>query len=362
MTRRRRPGFRPQNTHPLRCPQPGFFGALSVHERRHSGLMTHLEPSDGPAAHLGRSPGRGWVRLGRGVHRALAADESDDDAFVADLRAWQLALPATASFTHLTAARLLGLWLPPLPEDLPLFVAMDRRAPRPERGELRVASHAEAPTYRLVNGVRSATPTEAVLASARDLALLDLVVLIDSALKLKLCTHDELCTVAAQRRRGAPAMRRALTWCDGRSESAWESLLRILHITCGVDVEPQHEVFDAAGLFVARGDLWLRGTTMLHEYDGGEHLKRRRQRTDLRRGRRLSHTRWERRGYTSQDVLHQGVGILRDADAALGRPHDPRRIRTWHDLLRESLFSPAGTARFAARLGLIAGTLELGTA
>jgi hypothetical protein len=201
-----------------------------------------------------------------------------------------------------------------------------------------------------------------VLASARDLSLIDLVVLIDSALQLKLCSYDELRAAASRRRRGAPAMRRALTWCDGRSESAWESLLRILHAACDVDVEPQHEVFDAAGLFVARGDLWLRGTTMLHEYDGGEHLKRPRQRKDLRRGRRLSHTVWERRGYTSQDVLHQGVGILRDADATLGRPHDPRRIRAWHDLLRDSLFSPAGTSRLRVRLGLSTETLELGTA
>lgn len=302
------------------------------------------------------------MRLGRGVHRVVKAGESDDDALVADLRAWQLALPATASFTHLTAARLLGLWLPPFPDGLPHFVAMNRRDTRPERAELRVTSHADSPEHQLVAGVRCATPPEAILASARDLSLIDLVVLMDSALHLRLCSYDELGAAASLRRRGAPAMRTALAWCDRRSESAWESLLRILHVTCGVDVEPQHEVLDAAGLFVARGDLWLRGTTMLHEYDGGEHLKRRRQRKDLRRGRRLSHTVWERRGYTSQDVLHQGVGILRDADAALGRPHDPTRIREWHDLLRKSLFSPAGTSRFRARLGLSTETLELGTA
>jgi hypothetical protein len=51
-------------------------------------------------------------------------------------------------------------------------------------------------------------------------------------------------------------------------------------------------------------------------------------------------------------VLHQAVGILRDADRSLGRPHDPRRIRTWHRLLAESLFTPAGTELLRRRWGL----------
>lgn len=94
------------------------------------------------------------------------------------------------------------------------------------------------------------------------------------------------------------------------------------------------------------------GTTVLHEYDGADHLKRPAQRKDRKRDRRLGHADWLRRGYTKDDVLHQGVTILRDADVSLGREHDPSRIRAWHDLLRGSLFTPAGTAAFRRRIGL----------
>lgn len=129
-------------------------------------------------------------------------------------------------------------------------------------------------------------------------------------------------------------------------------LLRELHRLCGIDVVPQHEVDDAEGGFVAKGDLWLVGTRVLHEYDGGDHRSAKRQRKDLKRDARLGRAQWVRRGYTAPDVLSQATGILRDADDAIGRPHDPGRIRVWHQQLRTSLFTPAGTAVFQKRLGL----------
>ena len=176
--------------------------------------------------------------------------------------------------------------------------------------------------------------------------------LIDGALHRGGCTEREIADVAAGRRAGAPLLRRALAYADGRSESPWESMLRMLHVACDVPVEPQHRVFDSYGRFVARGDLWIKGTRVLHEYDGGEHLKRPQQRSDLRRGRDLANIGWVRRGYTSQDVLHQAVSILRDADMSLGRPHRPERVRAWHALLADSLFTPRGMARLQHRLGL----------
>lgn len=128
--------------------------------------------------------------------------------------------------------------------------------------------------------------------------------------------------------------------------------MRRLHEVCEVDVRPQHEVHDEHGRFLARGDLWLVGTRDLHEYDGADHLTRPQLRKDLQRERRLGHSDWVRRGYTREDVLHQGVRILADADRALGRPHDPARIRAWHALLKESLFTPAGIERLRRRLRL----------
>jgi hypothetical protein len=303
-------------------------------------------------------------RRSAGIHRSPIVDSDTTEApgtvdrmdtpLVTRLLAWQLLLPASASFTHLTAAALRGWRLPPLPDDLPVFACLPRTHPRPRQTGLVICRHPNAPPWELVRGVGCTTPAETILACARDLALLDLVVVIDAALHAEDVTLEELHAIARLRRRGAPALRRALPWVDGRSESAWESLLRILHVVCGIAVHPQYELFDEHGTFVARGDLWLVGTTMFHEYDGGDHLRKRQQRKDLKRARRLGHADGERRGYTSEDVLHQAVGVLRDADATVGRPHDPTRIRAWNALLRNSLFTPPGTVAFCRRIGLLA--------
>jgi hypothetical protein len=91
---------------------------------------------------------------------------------------------------------------------------------------------------------------------------------------------------------------------------------------------------------------------MLHEYDGGDHLTRAGQRRDLRRQRRLIRAGYERRGYTALDVLHAAAGVLRDADATIGRDHDPARLQAWYALLRDSLFTASGRHRLEQRFGL----------
>lgn len=123
----------------------------------------------------------------------------------------------------------------------------------------------------------------------------------------------------------------------------------MFHVLCDVPVEPQFEVYDEGGVFVARGDLWVRGTTSLHEYDGAVHRDRRTHVRDLARERALANNGWTRRGYTSGDLLGRSHVMLRDADAALGRAHDPRRLDPWLAALRVSLFSPGGKARLLSR-------------
>ena len=100
-----------------------------------------------------------------------------------------------------------------------------------------------------------------------------------------------------------------------------------MHVTCEIEVEAQHDVLTDDVEFVARGDLWLVGTSTLHEYDGGDHLEKRQQRKDLKRSTRLGHSDWIRRGYTSQDVIGQAIVILRDADESLGRASPEARAR-----------------------------------
>lgn len=293
---------------------------------------------------LGTRPvGPDWTTVARGLHRRTSSD-------LTDLHAWQLALRPTAAFTHLTSAQARGWWLPPLPEGRPVWVAQIKSQRPSGRTGLVVCRHRAIPDAELLDGVLVTRPAETLVACARDLGVLDLVVLADSALHLGDATLDELWAAAREHRRGAPRLREALQLADGRAESAWEVLLRVLHVVCEVPVESQHDIWTPTGEHVARADLRITGTVSLPEYDGGHHLTRAQQRRDLERARRIVAAGLERRGYTSEHVLHQGVAILRDADLALGRPHDPRRIQAWHALLRESLFSPAGRARFLARL------------
>jgi len=256
-----------------------------------------------------------------------------------------------ACFGALTAAILRGWWLPPMPEWLPIFVAQTWVAAPPQHTQLVVTRHRLIPEADDLDGLRVAVPGETLLGCARFLGLLDTVILVDGALDAGV-PAAEIRHAAALRRRGAPRLRQALLLCDARSESAPETMLRLFHAAVDCRVTPQYVVTTADGEFVARGDLLVAGHHVLHEYDGESHLDRRRQRVDLRRARRIGNGDWLRRGYTLEDLLLQPIGILRDIDLTLGRPHDPSRVQVWYALLRESLFTPVGVERLRARLGL----------
>lgn len=303
-----------------------------------------------PKPRAPRRRGLAWVALGHGVHRP--ADVADDQVFAAELRAWQEKLPASGMFTHLTAARAHGLWLPPLPGDLPVFLAIPKSTARPRRREVRVTRHCSLPPSTTVGAIRLAAVAHTLLACAADLQLLDLVVLIDSALHLRRVTLDELAAAAQGRRIGAGALRAALRFVDGRSESPWESVLRMFHVAVEAPVVPQVNISDAAGRFIGRADLVVSGTRWVHEYDGAGHRDSRQHRADLRRERALLAAGHPRRGYTSDDIAWSPFDILRDIDAALGRPHEPARLAVWESWWGASLFSRAGTFALRARWGL----------
>lgn len=115
-----------------------------------------------------------------------------------------------------------------------------------------------------------------------------------------------------------------------------------VHRLVDAAVTPQHEVQDAAGRFVARGDLRLDDTNVLHEYDGGVHRDVEQHRKDLWRDRRLQAAGWTRRGYTSVDLLHRPADLLSDVDRTLGRSYDRLRLDPWRESLAGSTWSPRG--------------------
>ena len=154
---------------------------------------------------VGRVRRAGWHRVGFGLHRR----DADLDGHWCDLLAWSRVLPTSGCLTHLTAAALHNLWLP-LPDDLPVFVSMAKEQSRPKRPELKVMRHTRPILTTTRRGLRVATVEEALLVCARDLALLDLVVLADSALQARLTTRDALLASVSRRRWGAAALTRAV--------------------------------------------------------------------------------------------------------------------------------------------------------
>jgi hypothetical protein len=288
---------------------------------------------------LGRQRLAGWTRLSRGLYVPTATRTTSGD-----LAAWSLLLPPGSAFSHLTAARQYGWWLPEkVPQ--PVFVAALEGATIPIRPNLLISRHQRPLPSRMVAGIRLTSPSETLLAAARDLGILDLVIMGDSALRMGHCTVEDLWETTWQRRRGVRMLRTVIPLLDQRSESPWESVLRVLHQAADIDVEPQHDIYDDWGHFVGRGDLWIKGTRRVHEYDGAGHREEEVHASDLDRDRRFVEADWERCGFTARTVLRYGGSIIASADRLLQRPWDPRRLQRWNALVADSLFGPVGRAR-----------------
>jgi hypothetical protein len=234
---------------------------------------------------------------------------------------------------------------------LPEFAAQSTWRNRPRRDELRIIRTTPAPDIAFLRGLPIVSTSDVLVALARDLGVLDTVVLLDSALHSGDISRAELERALATRRLGVRRLRDAAALADGRSESPYETLLRILHVMLEVPVTAQYEL-RVDGLFIARGDLRVVGHQVFHEFDGVGHRDRDRHRRDLQRDRDLDAHGWHRRGYTDLEVLRQPVKILRDLDRTLGRAHDPARLDGWYGLLRESCFTSSGQQRLLRRLGL----------
>jgi very-short-patch-repair endonuclease len=261
--------------------------------------------------------------------------------------AFQPVLPRDAGYGHWTAAALRGWWLPWLPADLPLMATTksDVHIQRPGL-YVRRSEYACIVQYGQLALVDPAT---CLLEMAIDFALIDMVPLVDMALRSE-CTVDEIAAVAWPRRRGARTLRAALRLCDPRSESPWESVLRLLHVLGGIDVEPQAPISDHTGAVVARADLLLRGTRRIHEYDGAVHRTSEQHAADLARDKVLARLNFERYGYTAAEVVSRPGRILADAEAAIGLVHDPRRVQRWLHEARLSTLTPGGRDRLRRRL------------
>lgn len=288
---------------------------------------------------------RAWTSPTRSVHvpHLLAQD------LASRCRAVMLALPPDTSFGHLTEAALLGWWLPWLPLTVPLF-ATTRGAIHVQRPGIYVRRSPRTPLVE-VDGQRVVEPAYALAELATDLALIDLVVIVDSALRHGHCSTADLRRRCECGGRGSGRLRRAVELADPRSESPWETILRLVHTLSGVAaVDVQPTILDADGAFLARADLRIRGTRRLPEYDGEAHRDREQHHRDLARDKTLTRAAWERYGYTSREIEHGAARVIGDAQSAVGAPTSSVPLRRWLREASGSTVTASGRHRLAERL------------
>lgn len=277
----------------------------------------------------------------------LAATHDD---LATTCRAVAVVLPDKAVFTHLTSAALRGWWLPML-DIFPLVACSDGDTAHRDRRGVYVRRCTIPRGHRQrIGDVAVASPEWTIIELAEHLALLDLVAVIDSALHLGDTTVDAIRTTMPRGRRGVRVLRRALDLADGRSESWWETMLRLVHVLSGIAVDPQETIVNAAGVEIARVDLRIRGSRRVAEYDGSDHRDRRQHQSDLKREKALNRQGLERYGYIATEVIHSGRQIVRDAEDARGLAYVPGRADLWVAEARLASISASGRAALTRRL------------
>ena len=299
----------------------------------------------------------GFRRLSHGLYQPLCPNLNARQETIRDLQAWLLVLPADAVYTHVTGAWLNGWWLPVLPDFVPVFAASCLEANRPRRAGLVCSRLTRDSQPVRLHGLPVDRPEEVLLRAARDLAQLDLIVLVVSALRSGAVSRDQLERVCATRRPGVRPLRHALKLANPKNESAGEVLLTTFHELVGVPVEPQVELYED-GRFLGRADLLIKGTNFLQEYDGPVHRSGRQHVADLRRDRGLASTAYVRRGYTADDLLNHPLAVLQEIDRAIGRRHRPERVERWRAWVSRSTYSEAGRARLMNRWLRLSGVVD----
>ena len=234
---------------------------------------------------------RGWVSPTRGARLPSHLTGPLDL-----IRATLLILPEDATFSERTAGLILCA---PLPQEL------DHSRPHvtvPAGG--RHLSRAAIVCHRrdllddertIVDGIPVTTGERTFVDLGSALRLPRLVALGDDLLRRGLLDQDLLHTIVERswKQRGIVNVRKAAALLDARSESPQESVARVLIGQAGLPLpEPNVDIFDDFGEFLARGDLVYRDLKIVIEYDGEHHLSREQQAKDAARRHRLARNGW----------------------------------------------------------------------
>ena len=188
----------------------------------------------------------------------------------------------TQFFSHFTAAEVLALRLPEgfRPGQLDVSSAPPTRAPR-SRG---VIGHQASLLFPVAaaSGLRVSSPIDTWLSLGPFLAVDELTVMGDGLMsRLRPATDQSGLASAvadAAGRRGHDRLRAALRQIRPNTDSARETLLRLLVIRSGFpEPEVNGVILNSFGAVIAHGDLVFRGFRTILEYDGGHHREDERQ-------------------------------------------------------------------------------------
>lgn len=279
--------------------EPGGHPRRVPHSHR---LPRHL--ADGPfltrdavadGVGPGRLRGRDLDRRYWGVRSSTTADDLRHRCALLAAR-----MPESAFFSHTTAAMLHGIPVPQWAERDPVLHVT---VPAPARAPHAAGLHGHRLTVEpsdIVDlaGLRATTPTRTWCDLAQLLLLGDLVAAGDFVIHHRhpLASEQDL-RRAIERRRSPRGRARAEAACpllDDRSESAPESLLRVILVQAGLPPSRiNHDVTDRFGEFVARTDLIFDDHRIVLEYQGDYHRTTKGQwRADMTRRSRLEADGW----------------------------------------------------------------------
>ncbi|WP_145224743.1 hypothetical protein [Rudaeicoccus suwonensis] len=215
------------------------------------------------------------------------------------LAADRLILPPDAALSHATGLVMYGV---------PLATTGPRHWSTATSGRTRLAVRLHRVNClgmtTVVRGVRVLSPMDCFVGAASEMSLLNMIQVGDWLL-----THEHISLAqvrACASTRSAFRIRSAAEWMRIGAESFRETSTRVILRLSGLpQPEVNMDIVDAAGQFVARGDLPFPRWKLLVEYDGWYHERSAEQRQrDLLRREALERLGWRHVVLTSQDVAH----------------------------------------------------------
>ena len=265
----------------------------------------------------GATPARLRARDLRAPTSGVRIEAAQDETFAERVRAFALALPEDIAFSHLTAARLLGLPAPAAwsaQEQIHVVRRSDR--PRIERDGVRHHRGLERRWLRDVGGlpVTAAVDTWADLAGS--LPLDDLVAVGDALVgPMHAIPLKDLHRAAADRSgRGSVLLRQAAGLVRCGAASPWESKARVRMAGWGLpEPELNLDLYDAWGRWLARPDFVWREKRVVGEYDGDQH------RTDRRA--------WQYERERRAGIEDEGWTYVEMTALSLSAPRESRALR-----------------------------------